>query len=82
MKCTHCNSENIVYKVPVIDPFWATPIGPKYKKGGKGKKGMVHTAPTYIDFCGDCGTIIRSYIDVPTDAHWIHDKDRFADTDE
>ena len=82
MKCTHCNSENIVYKVPVIDPFWATPIGPKYKKGGKGKKGMVHTAPTYIDFCGDCGTILRSYIDVPTDAHWIHDKDRFADTDE
>ena len=82
MKCTHCNGENIVYKVPVIDPFWATPIGPKYKKGGKGKKGMVHTAPTYIDFCGDCGTILRSYIDVPTDAHWIHDKDRFADTDE
>ena len=82
MKCTHCNGESIVYKVPVIDPFWATPIGPKYKKGGKGKKGMVHTAPTYIDFCGDCGTILRSYIDVPTDAHWIHDKDRFADTDE
>ncbi len=82
MKCTHCNAENIVYKVPVIDPFWATPIGPKYKKGGKGKKGMVHTAPTYIDFCGDCGTILRSYIDVPTDVHWIHDKDRFADTDE
>lgn len=76
MKCMHCNSENIVIKVPMIDPFWATPIGPKYKKG---KKGMVHTAATYIDFCNDCGTVLRTYVDIPHNARWLHGKNEFSD---
>ena len=79
MKCTYCNSENVVFKVPMIDPFWATPIGPKYTKVRKGKKGMVHTAPTYIDFCGDCGTVLRTYVDIPDKARWLHGKNEFAD---
>ena len=79
MKCTYCNSENIVRRVPMIDPFWATPIGPKYKKVKKGKRGMVCTAPTYIDFCSDCGTVLRTYVDIPNNARWIHGNSPYAD---
>ncbi len=75
MRCKHCESENIVFKVPVVDPFWATPVGPKYRKG-KGK--MVQTATTYIDFCNDCGTVLRTYVDIPDGAKWIHGKNEFA----
>jgi hypothetical protein len=56
-------------------PFWGTPVGPKYKrKNGK----ILRTAPMYSDFCLDCGSILKTYIDIPKDAHWIHGKSAIA----
>jgi len=75
MKCGYCNSENIIIKVPMVDPFWGTPVGPKYTK----KKGKIlYTAVTYIDFCNECGTVVRTYIDIPDDVKWIHGKSEFS----
>jgi hypothetical protein len=75
MKCPFCNSENIEVGVPVADPLWGSLIGPKYrKKHGK----MLRTAPMYTDFCLDCGAVLKTYIDVPQNAHWIHGKSGFA----
>jgi hypothetical protein len=75
MKCPFCNSEKIEVGVPVVDPLWGTPIGPKYrKKEGK----ILRTAPMYSDFCLDCGSVLKTYIDIPKDAHWIHGKSEFA----
>ena len=75
MKCSYCDSVNIVKKVPMVDPFWATPVGPKYRYE---KSKMVRTAATYIDFCNDCGTVLRTYVDLPKGAKWIHGKNEFA----
>jgi hypothetical protein len=32
MKCPFCNSEKIEVGVPVVDPFWGTPVSPKYRR--------------------------------------------------
>jgi hypothetical protein len=75
MHCPHCNSEKIEVGVPIVDPFWGTPVGPKYRKIGRR---ILKTALMYSDFCLDCGTILRTYVDIPKDAHWIHGKSEFA----
>jgi hypothetical protein len=75
MKCPFCNSEKIEVGVPVVDPFWGTPVGPKYRR----KNGIViKAALMYSDFCLDCGAVLKTYVDIPQDAHWIHGKSEFA----
>lgn len=71
MKCPNCSSQDIIIKIPVVDPFWGTGIGPKYRKNG-GK--ILHTAMTYYDFCGSCGLVLKTYVDLPEDAQWVHGK--------
>jgi hypothetical protein len=75
MKCPFCNSEKIEVGVTVVDPFSGTPGGPKYRIKGRGR---IRTATMYSDFCLDCGSILKTYIDVPQDAHWIHGKSELA----
>ena len=76
IKCINCGCDKIEMHVPVVDPFWGTPIGPKYKIGSRGK--MVRTAPTYFDFCTSCGTVLRSYVEIPDNAKWLHGKNEFS----
>lgn len=68
MKCPNCSSEDIIIKVPITDSFIGTVIGPKYRKNG-GK--ILRTARTYYDFCGSCGLVLKTYVDLPEQAQWI-----------
>lgn len=79
MICPVCQSSRVKARLPIADAAWGSRIGPKYLlRKRKFGINVVHCAPMFSDICMDCGSVIRTYIDVPDEADWIHGTSAFS----
>ena len=70
MKCPYCGSERIETGIPWGQAADIGSVGLSYKA----RAFLIGNTTVYSDLCLDCGTIVRSYIQEPTDKNWLHGK--------
>ncbi len=79
IECPLCHEHNIKTRLPITNSFYGGKVGPKYVfKKRKIGLNIMHCAPVYIDVCMNCGYVIKSYIDVPKQALWLHESNPFS----
>ncbi len=79
IECPICHEHNIKTRLPITNSFYGGKVGPQYlMKKKKIGINILHCAPIYIDVCMNCGNVIKSYIDVPKKADWIHKSNPFS----
>ena len=78
-ECPICHQNSIKRRLSIASSFSGGIIGPKYLINKK-RIGMniLHCAPIYADICMNCGNVLRTYIDVPKQADWIHESNPFS----
>lgn len=65
MRCTNCESENIVKKIEWGVSGEFSRVGPKYSAF------FDQVERVFCDICDDCGEVVRIYVDPKEKRNWL-----------